>query len=703
LIRLRRSRVAVFWGVWVVAAAVAVAIYLRFTNPGGVAGIAEVVETRVSSTEPARVLAVPVSPGQPVQKGDVVAVLDPEVVSRELEVLARELAQKEAELAARAAFLGRTRLSQGAVFEAQVDRTELLLLQARIARERDQADLDATRARMQWWKAQVDARVASSQTLDDLKVQAETLERRVALGARQVAALTAELETARERLRSWRAAGSNPNPVDGEDPEVAPLRNAVEVARARLALLQARREALVLRALEPGVVHRVLLQPGDVATPGSPVVVIRSRTPRRVLAYLTDVQAAQVAPGTKALVMPRDGSGRSLEGRVTASDGGMVPLPGPLQSPWNPAAWAREVVIALDDAASNLVPGQVVTVAFRTAPDAGPAIETVHAAETGPDSATSAGPAPILVPNALRERTRFEPSGLAWVAERSRFLVASDDTGWPGREDHAPWLFWMDRNGVVAPDPVVIEGIPELNDVESLTRRADGSLFAMCSQSVSRRGHRPRSRTLLIRMRLDGDRLVATGAASLAEAIAASGGPEFWERLGLVERDARVRARFDRVLNLEGLAADGEDLLLGVKQPMAADGRLVIWRLSQADRFIETGRLPEGALSVFARVEIDRASEVPSARAGISDLLRLPDGGLLILAVFLDASGVLPWGGAVLHVAAPVDSPGPRARLLRAFPGLKPEGVAWVPPDGLFMVFDRDRETPLFLRIPFPD
>ena len=64
-----------------------------------------------------------------------------------------------------------------------------------------------------------------------------------------------------------------------------------------------------------------------------------------------------------------------------------------------------------------------------------------------------------------------------------------------------------------------------------------------------------------------------------------------------------------------------------------------------------------------------------------------------------DGGGALWWLGAEALRAPGAGSP----RLLRRFPGLKPEGVTLSPEgDALIIVFDRDRQQPLWLRLPLP-
>ena len=90
----------------------------------------------------------------------------------------------------------------------------------------------------------------------------------------------------------------------------------------------------------------------------------------------------------------------------------------------------------------------------------------------------------MVLPDSLIKRSRFEPSGLVWVPQQHRYVVVSDDTGQVGLDEHAPWLFTMDRRGQVDPSPMLIRGADAVNDLESITAAAGGALYTLGSQRL---------------------------------------------------------------------------------------------------------------------------------------------------------------------------------------------------------------------------
>ncbi|MBM4394417.1 MAG: HlyD family efflux transporter periplasmic adaptor subunit [Deltaproteobacteria bacterium] len=670
-----RTRVMI--GVWVLA--VAIAVYLKiYTAPlAGIEGRVEVTTYRVATIETGRVMEVPVTVGLPVQRGDVLVRLDTAIIDHEISLAEAELQQDLAKLRL-------DRITEERPFADAVERLRTDIERERVETGRDRADLLAVGRRIRWWQGAVDSKVASSESLEELKAEAEALSRRVASHPAARKALETSLAQATARLDEYRAAAAQ------ADEDGAAGESGVALLKAAIAALRARRDLLTLRAPADALVHRVLMHPGDVARPGDPVVVLRAARSDRVQAYVTDALASVLRIGDPARVMPRDGSLREFDGRLVAI-GSVLPIPSQLAQDIRVQPWGVEVVIRLAGD-SDLLPGQAVDVQFDRNGDAPPAPEPALA------TAPSAGPPPELsdarVPPALTAVTAVEPSGLVWLPEFERFLVVTDDTGAPGSDQHPPWVLLMDRAGEFDAHPVAVEGIPALNDVESVARTPDGSLWLLSSQSVSRSGKRPDSRTWLVRAKVEGGRLVSTGHASLASALAALE-PATLDGLGIAAADPayqRGARGFDRVLDIEGMTADGADLLFGLRRPVDGNGRALVWRLTDPGAFLESGRIAPGTLTVAARLDMERS--------GIADILLLDGNRLAVIGVPLRADDGKPGPDSALWFFDPPEGDARPGRKVRQFPGLGAEGVAIGPePASLTLVFDRNRETPLWTRV----
>ena len=301
---------------------------------------------------------------------------------------------------------------------------------------------------------------------------------------------------------------------------------------------------------------------------------------------------------------------------------------------------------------------------------------------------TDAPPSRIQVPAPLlRDNVSIEASGVVWAPKLDRYLVISDDTG-PEYRKHQPWVFAMTRQGALDPTPVAIRGIDELNDAEAICGGPDGTFFLTTSHSENKKGKSKSSRRMLLHLRLSGRDLVVAGRLDLTTATDANG-------LGLL---AIAGVDPSGALDIEGLSWSEGVLYVGLKSPLARDGSAVILRLDHAVEALRNGRIAPGSLTRFRVASLPANHGGTTVHRGVSDLLNLPDGSLVLLA---NSPKGLPsdHGGAMFWLRPGEKDP----RLLREFPGLKPEGVALSEDGrGLVVVFDTDLDPPLWTRMPLP-
>ena len=704
--RLRSPKYVVLMAVC--GSALIASVALQVTSPGfaGFRGVAELVEYHPSARQAERVVAVLVEVGQRVRAGDAVAQLDVGPTTRELDIVTADIARAQAEIEAQRIQIAKRGIFEQRRFSSTVDMAEVSKLQARIREETDQAELESLKQRIEWWKPMVEAKAAPGQTLQDLQANAAAVEHRLSLNAEAVKSWGTVLDRARGRLSAYQGAAPS---AEAMAAVLAPYIASLQMLEARREQIQEKLDGLTLRSPAAGVVYKIQVRPGDIAMPGTPVVQIRAQTSRHVLVYVSDVVASMIKPGTPVTVVPRDARNRQLRGRALALGSGVRPLPDQILLNPNWREFGQEVVVELDEA-GTLAPGQVVDARFDLEHNPNPEIVTQAEAAAPPPKATDDSPALADVPPALGQRTRVEPSGLVWVPEMDRFLVVSDDTGRPEADEHAPWLFTMTRQGRFDEHPVPVEGMADLIDLESIARTPDGSVWALSSQAVSRHGARKEGRTLLVRLKARNGKLVATGKASLCAALAAAGDAAWLAGLGLSARAPNFKkgvAGFDRELNIEGMTWDEDGLLLGLKRPLDPDGRAIVWRLARPERLLASGKLERADLTVHARVPLRVGPANRKVAGGISDLLKLPGGGVAILAVAsrsVDPEQSFAGDFSALYwVAAPAKAGVWSPLALRDFPGLKAEGVAYGPAAGILtVIFDRDGETPKWTTVPIP-
>ena len=651
-------------------------------------GFALGVEYTVAPSEAGRLGAVAVAPGQRVRAGDVVASLDAHTIDAERVILGAERDRLEAELVA-VRSESSVRLGDSTrEFDESVENAELALRSAKAERTVRAAEFKALAAQSEALEALVAQRMADRRELDALTVKHAALAKELQMADTLVAQLASQGAAARARRALV--------PSDATELALQPVRAELAVLSGQEQLLAVRRAGTLLRAPADGEVMAVHLHPGEVAAAGAAVVTIVSRGPGvedEVQVCLSEAQAGQVRLGEAVNLLPRGASGVGFAGRVSRLGPQISELP--LRCRRNPAIpeWGREVAVALDER-MPLLPGQAFSVAFlgrpsEHVPPAAAAEAVAEPRSAAPVIATA--PTPIDVPPELAARTRFEPSAIAWSASRERFVIASDDTGTPGHDEHAPWLFTMDGRGQVDPEPLVIAGLAGFSDIEAIAAGPGDSMYLLASQSFSRKGKRNPARQVFARVVIDRAGARTEAAIKLADRLDA-GGADVLATLGLPDT---------RGLDLEGLTATaGGGLLIGLKEPLGADGHAVIWALARPGPLLASGDVAGSGLGRWGSISLSITADGAAHPAGISELLELPDGSLLIAGT---ASGAEPTSqdGALWHASGRDGLASPRR--LRSFPGLKPEGLA-LRPDGaaIVIVFDTGAAPPQWMELPWP-
>lgn len=311
----------------------------------------------------------------------------------------------------------------------------------------------------------------------------------------------------------------------------------------------------------------------------------------------------------------------------------------------------------------------------------------------GAAAAPEIAPSLVSVPEALLQRTSMpELSAIAWSGQLGRYLVVSDDTGDKRQGTaHAPWLFSLSREGALDSEPLVIADVAGLNDAEALCAGPGETFLLATSHSRTRKGKDKAERQRLLVLRVPGP-----GARTLLVEASVD--------LTALLADAQVAP--DGQVDIEAMAYREDALYLGLKAPLTAAGAAQIVRVRPFAAALRRGAVAPAEIARVAALPLPVAAIAGGAKVaqGISDMSFLPDGSLALLAnspkhLPPDGGGALWWLGAEALRAPGAGSP----RLLRRFPGLKPEGVTLSPEgDALIIVFDRDRQQPLWLRLPLP-
>ncbi|MDI1479152.1 biotin/lipoyl-binding protein [Polyangium sp. y55x31] len=641
----------------------AAALHFGGDARGHVVGFAEATPEAIAPTEIAKVAAVHVRVGDEVTPGQIVAELDTSAIDAEIAVAEAEKTRLEADVrAAEAEMLQKLDADLASLErEAAKQREEHLQVAA------EAKVLDGEMARV---KQLVEDRQVVFEELAKVDLQRAAAAALAAEKPRTLKLLAKQIQTAEAKRKAAKQDGSA---------TAEKLAADVRFAERTIELLKQRRAGYALRATRHGRVATILKQPGEVAVAGDPVLSIVSGG-ARVVTCVPERVSLGLREGDGAKLWIRGQAAAPLRGKTVALGPLVAELPARCWHSPKVPIWGREITVELD-APLDVIAGQAFDVVFE--PSSAP---PAAAPAPPPTSNLPASVLPMKLPDALAKRTRFEPSGILSREAEGRYLVVSDDTG---REDAegAPWVFGMSKDGAIEPEPLQVDGIDELSDVEAITAGDAGEIYLLSSQSYSKRGKRKHARTALLRLRKEGRGFRVDGEAHLAELLDAD--PAQAAALGLPNGT--------RALDIEGLAFRGGSLYFGLKAPLDAQGNAMIWQVATPGALFASKPLASAGASLWARVRVDVEVAGKPTPGGISDLLFLPDGSLAISSTPSTADGD---AGALWRVEAP--APGALTPVLVRKWALKPEGIASSLSAGkLMVVFDTGSGAPSFEEVPW--
>lgn len=669
--------------VMLVGSLIGVELYLArdLTSRAAVQGYTATTSFSIAPPRRAKITRLAVDLGASVHAGDVIAQLDTTEVENELEAATAERTYAAAQMVAETARLRRDSVNLEQRFASGSEKASAALATAEANAHTAAAELAAIDAELVDQSDLVSKHLANVSVLNTLQL------RRAAL-AKQVDAASSVLRVLRGNVTA--AARRTEGLPSSDDDQLAPLQARIHAADVRIAQLTRERDGLSLRAPADGVIDALPLHAGDLSAPELPVATLVAPDAQRVVACIPEARAKDIEAGLETDITSTYDHTTGT-GEIESVTGTIGPLPARCQPPGSKAVLMGRVAIVALDAPMGGLPGQTQLIKFGArrkphdrAPTA-PAPTTPRVSETPAQTET---PVLLRIPSVLLARSRFEPSGMVWVAALDRYVIVSDDTGTKAENDHAPWLFTMTADGVVDAQPLVVGGVAELDDVESIAADAQSALWLLASQSTSQKGKRPAPRRQLAHVVIGKTGSIEADKVIDFAALLDAAPPAARAALGVIDT---------RALDIEGMAITGGAVYLGLKAPVDGDGQALIWKIGAPAKLL-AGDLAGAQLALWSKVKLTIEADGRTVPAGIADML-FWDADTLVLAVTASGVDAKAQSGAI-YVASPAGgalSP----RHLRTFAGLKPEGLARTPRgDALAVIFDRGAEPAMWIRLP---
>lgn len=253
-----------------------------------------------------------------------------------------------------------------------------------------------------------------------------------------------------------------------------------------------------------------------------------------------------------------------------------------------------------------------------------------------------------------------EASGILFLDDTGEYIIVSDDT-----DRKEPALFLMNTSNVIT-KKILVKGLKKVNDIEGIARDKKGYVYLLTSQSHNKKGKLSESRKLLIKTERDGYRFQMLGKVVLLDLLinAALKNPEgTWEKFILTGAN-------EKSIDIEGIACRDDTLLLGFKNPKI-DNRAVILTIHEYEKLFTHNALDPA--SVYLWKTLPLFDKTTATFCGISDLIVVENDLFGTATGVISRHGIQTNIGLVWHYS----SGNEQCRILRAFTGKKPEGIAY--------------------------
>ena len=437
-----------------------------------------------------------------------------------------------------------------------------------------------------------------------------------------------------------------------------------------------------------GHITQISAQNGDVVDSFTPILTLEESRPSFLEVYVPERTNMSLEPGMKVDVYSARSRRYNTAGTIIFVNPGFSDASERL-SFRGQNFWTRKVRVELQPDHS-LIPGEIVHVRIHNQRQEQTSSLVASEYDTlEPAVSDTKKPQEILmqVPANLMKTTRFEPSGVAWLPDSSQYLIVSDDTGLQDKpNDHAPYVFLMNEFGNVKSNPVPLNGIDTVNDLESITPAGDDTFLLVSSQNISKKNRRPGSRELILKVKRNGNKISVLEQVHLLSLLLNSYTLQELKNLGLDQYEADGQP----VLNIEGAAVRDRTLYLGLKEPVSPKGA-IIWKLDSFDKIFRTDKLAPGQLTIYGYVQLAQ-----NRRTGFSDLMFDSNGVLWALSTTVGNEGIQVGG---LHRIDRFTDGHLEAFRIYNFPGMKPEGICPNGSGGYLIVFDLDNDNPRFCTV----
>jgi len=310
-----------------------------------------------------------------VKAGQILAVLDivtddqknPQLLQAQLNTIAAEIERLRAQLAAtedqlitEAANLQNDRIADERRFAVDVENARLRVLELKTAIETDKISLQRLQLNSKIFLLQgrLDANDAAYYQLQKIKLERDTLAKRIEENQRLLAQAQQDLQTAIARRDKF--VQKQPQTPSVEK-ALAVIRKAIVVQERRMEELQVQHPHVELKSPVDGVVSLIQHSPGDTVLAGEPILTIAEKKATYLVAYASEQRAGSVKQNAVVQVIKRTQPQQIATSQVTQIGPTVEQLPQRLWRNPNVPQWGRPVIIKVPPQ-FRILPGEVVGV-----------------------------------------------------------------------------------------------------------------------------------------------------------------------------------------------------------------------------------------------------------------------------------------------------------------------------------------------------
>jgi hypothetical protein len=429
----------------------------------------------------------------------------------------------------------------------------------------------------------------------------------------------------------------------------------------------------------------VKFKDGEKVSPFDTILTLHTTSPSYAKGYIHENLYSQIKIGDTVTVTPVTDKTQVMFGNVVGVGSRIVEYPVRLLKRPDVQVWGREVLIKLPNNNALLLGEKVLISPLDASRIKLPVFQkqqvmvndTINTIEEMPKIPVNPDIKDIKVNVDLTKET-IEASGLAFLPDIASYIVISDET-----EGKTPFLFLMDENGNVG-EKIKIDGLSEINDMESITTNDQHFYYILSSQSYNKKGKCPPARKLFIRVQRDGKSFKLDRSIYLFDLLQTAASKTADPRL----TEFVNQSALDQSVDVEGMTIFNDTLLLGFKNPKIKD-EAVILAVANYNSCFDQNNISEQQVSIWRTIPIyDRNL---NTYCGISDL-KSYKGKLYGLSTGVVSKNGIDEDTGLFWEYTPSSN---EFMVIQSFPGVKPEGLAINETTGKFLiVFDNGAKNP---------